>query len=233
MPEPRWQREPPVSDDRGFRPAMKYRLLPLLLPLLLLPFIQGCVLMVYPLARAFGSPSESELKRCRAAFEHLKAGRFTARIVVYPALDPVGMRKEAYPGTALLMTQQLQAKGWTNCSTAPTAPPVEPRRLGANQLRYAWKRAHAYGQWVRTARPEGDFQLFVEVLSSPSGNIIGIQCYALDASGQVAYERLLNSHQFGGKPPKNPEAACRLMLQILLNHLNQADPCISPPYGVG
>ena len=30
---------------------------------------------------------------------------------------------------------------------------------------------------------------------SPSeGKIIGIQCYVVDASGQVAYYRLLNSH---------------------------------------
>jgi hypothetical protein len=212
---------------------MKIRLILLLISLILLPIIQGCTVMVYPFARAFGSPSESELKQCRVAFERLKAGRFTVRTVVYPAADPVGMRKDAYPGTAVLMAEQLRAKGWTNCTTAPTTPPVEPRRLGANQLRYAWNRAHAYGQWVRTARPEGDFHLFVEILSDPSGNIIGIQAYVLDASGQVAYERLLNSHQFGGNPPKNPEAACQLILRVLLNHLDQADPCIFPPYGVG
>ena len=212
---------------------MKFRYILLLLPLLLLPAIQGCTAMVYPLARAFGSPSEGELKRCRAAFERLKAGRSTARIVVYPAADPVSMRQDAFPGTAALMEEQLRVKGWTNCTTAPAAPAVNPMPLGHNQLRYAWNRAHACGQWVRTAKPEGDFHLFVEILSSPSGNIIGIQCYVLDASGQVAYERLLNSHHFGTNPPQNPEAACQRILRGFLNNLERPADSIFPPYGVG
>jgi hypothetical protein len=143
------------------------------------------------------------------------------------------MRKEIYPGTAELMAEQLRAKGWTNCTTVPAAPPVKLKPLGHNQLRYAWTRAHTYARWVRTARPEGDFHLFVEILSAPSGYIIGIQCYVVDASGHVAFERLLNSHQFGGNPPKDAEAACNLILRIFLNHLDQPAERIFPPYGVG
>jgi hypothetical protein len=189
--------------------------------------------MVYPLARAFGSPSEVELKQSRVAFERLKAGRFTARIVAYPAADPVGMRTDAFPGTALLLAEQLRSKGWTNCTTAPAAPLVEPSPLGHNQLRYAWNRAHTLSQWVKTARPEGDFHLFVEILSSGSGDIIGIQGYVVDASGHFAYERLLNSHHYGGNPPHDPEAACQLILRIFLNCLDQPAERIFPPYGVG
>jgi hypothetical protein len=205
----------------------------LLLLLLLLPVIQGCALMVYPFARAFGSPSEGELQQCRVAFECLKAGRFTARIVAYPATDPVGMRKDEYPGTALLMAEQLRSKGRTNCTTAPAAPLVEPRPLGHNQLRYAWSRAHTLSQWVKTAQPKGDSHLFVEILSTHSGNIIGIQGYVVDASGHVAYERLLNSHQYGENPPKDTEAACQLILRLFLNCLDQPAERIFPPYGVG
>ena len=185
---------------------MRIRTILLPLALLLLPVMQGCKLMVYPCARAFGSPSESELKQCRAAFERLKAGRFTAQAVVYPAADPVGMRQDAYSGTAEVMAEQLLAKGWTNCLIATVAPQVKPLPLGHNQLRYAWNRAHAYSQWVRTARPVGDIHLFVEAMSPSEGKIIGIQCYVVDASGQVAYYRLLNSHFYGRNPPRTPEA---------------------------
>jgi len=212
---------------------MKTQTTLLLALLLLLPVIQGCALVMYPLARAFGSPSEGELKQCRVAFERLKAGRFTARIVAYPAADPVGMRTNAYSGTALRLAEGLRSKGWTNCTKAPAVPLVKPRPLGHNQLRYAWKRAHTLSQWVKTARPEGDFHLFVEILSSGSGDIIGIQGYVLDASGHVAYERLMNSHHFGKNPPRDPEAACQLILRIFLNSLDQPAERIFPPYGVG
>lgn len=213
-------------------PSMKIRTILLLLPLLL-PLIQGCTAMAYPFARAFGSPSESELKQYRSAFARLQAGRLIARIVVYPATDPVGLRQEAYTGSAELMTEQLRAKGWTNCTTTSTPPPVEASPLGHNQLRYAWNRAHAYGQWVKTTRPEGDFHLFVEILSSSSNNIIGIHCYVLDAAGQVAYERLLNSHHFGRNTPRDAEAACQLILRGFLNNIDQPAERIFPAYGVG
>lgn len=142
----------------------------ILLPLLLLlPAIQGCAIMIYPVARACGSPSESDLKKCRVAFDRLKAEGLAARMVIYPATDPVGMRKDAYPGTAMLMAEQLRSKGWTNCTVAPAAPLVEPSPLGHNQLRYAWNRAHILSQWVKTTRPGDGFHVFVEILTSPSG----------------------------------------------------------------
>jgi len=62
------------------------KLRPILLTLLCLPAIQGCKPMLYPVARAFGGPSEGELKLRRAAFDRLKATRATAKILVYPAL---------------------------------------------------------------------------------------------------------------------------------------------------
>ena len=210
---------------------MKY--FPLICLFLLLPVQQGCRPMMYPFARAFGSPSEGELAKCREAFDRLKSGRATVRVLAHPATDPVGMRREPYAGTAEQMAGQLQENGWGNGAAAASAPAVEATPLLRNQLRYVWTRALLYGTWVKTARPEGDFFMFVEVLSPPSGTVIGVHGYVVDASGQVAYTRLLNSHHFGDHPPKDPEAACRMILKVFLRDLERRAEEIFPPYGVG
>ena len=204
-----------------------------LLALLFLAGVPACKPMLYPAARAFGSPSEGELKKCRTAFIRLKDARATARIVVYAAIDPVGTRKDPFAGTAELLAEQLKEKGWTHCSCASGVPSVQPTPLLRNQLRYTWSRAHLYGRWVETTRPEGDFFLFLEVLAPPANGIIGIQCYVVDASGQVAYARLMNSHHFGGTTPKDPETACRLILRAFLRDLERRAEEVFPPYGVG
>jgi hypothetical protein len=209
------------------------KLWPSLLSLLLLPGIQGCAPMMYPLARAFGSPAESELKKCRVAFERLKAERATARILAYQALEPVGARVGGFPGTAEQTTERLRAHGFSAVRAVADPPRIKPTPLGANQLRYVWTRAHAYGAWVQSVRPEGDYHLFLEILAPPSGGILGAHCYILDGMGQVAYRRLMNSHHFGNHPPQDPEAACGLILQILLQDLERPADSIFPPYGVG
>jgi len=205
----------------------------LLLPLLLLAGIQACKPMMYPLARAFGSPSEGELKKCRAAFDRLKTGQATLRLKLYPALDPVGHRKSGYPGTTAVQADLLAAKAWSHCSAADALPGVAATPLGSNQMRYSWNRARDYGKWVASARPEGDFHVFTEILAGPSSGIIGIQMYVVDASGQVAYQRLMNSHHFGGTPPGDAETASRLILQVFLRDLERPSDQVFPPYGVG
>jgi len=199
----------------------------------LLLLVQGCQLMMYPCARAFGSPSESELKQCRAAFEHLKEGRTTARTVVYPVVNPRQEQPMALAGTAAYVAEQLQAKGWTNCTIATNPPAVAGTPLGHNQLRYMWDRAHGYSQWVRDSQPAGDFHLFIEILSARSGEIIGIHCYVVDATGQIAYVRLSNSHHFGDQPPQDSEAACQFILKFLLHSLESPAEIVFPKYGVG
>ena len=205
----------------------------LLLPLLLLAGIQACKPMMYPLARAFGSPSEGELKKCRAAFDRLKTGQATLRLKLYPALDPVGHRKSGYPGTTAVQADLLAAKAWSHCSAADALPGVAATPLGSNQMRYSWNRARAYGAWVASAHPEGDFHLFTEVLSHPSGAVIGIHLYVVDASGQLAFQRLMNSHHFGGNVPADPLAAALRILRIFMRDIDRPADEVFPPYGVG
>jgi hypothetical protein len=207
------------------------RLRPLLLTLLFLPWSQGCKPLLYPLARAFGSPAESELKQRRAAFDRLKARRATAQIRVAPVLDP---RRGNQPmdSTAASLANQLQADGWAGASALSAAPDVAATPLGRNQLRYLQTRAQAYADWTRAARPDGDYLLVVEVLSGPAG-IAGVHCYVLENSGQVAYLCLQNSHHFGGNPPADAHAAGRLALRLLARDLERKAVEVYPPWGVG
>lgn len=205
----------------------------LLLLLLLLPVMQGCKFLLYPAARAFGGPSEGELKRCRTAFDRLKAGRANHRLKLYPTVDPLGRWKQGYPETPDVLAQQLRVTGWQSCSITTTLPGVEPTPLGHNQMRYSWNRARAYGAWVASAHPEGDFHLFTEVLSHPSGAVIGIHLYVVDASGQLAFQRLMNSHHFGGNVPADPLAAALRILRIFMRDIDRPADEVFPPYGVG
>jgi len=193
----------------------------------------GCKPMLYPVARAFGGPSEGELKRCRVTFERLQAGRGSLRLQVSPAVDPVGRWKAGYPDTVDAQVQQLRVTGWSGCIATATLPGVEPTPLGRNQMRYSWNRARAYGAWVAGSHPEGDFHLFTEVLTHPSGAIIGIHLYVVDASGQVAYQRLMNSHHFGGNTPADPRDAALRILWVFMRDIDRRADEVFPPYGVG
>ncbi len=205
----------------------------LLLVLLFLPGGTGCKPMLYPVARAFGGPSETELKRCRAAFDRLKAQKDTAHIVVYSALDPRGPQEAWDPGTADRLAALMQEKGMAHAVPAPAPKGVEPTPLGGNQLRYAWNRARLYGGWIRRSHPDGDFSLFVEMFHQPTGDIVGLQLYVLDRSGEVAYRTLMNSHHFQRPSVPGPQEAITLLHGIFQWGLSRQAEEIFPPYGVG
>lgn len=193
----------------------------------------GCKSMLYPLARAFGSPSEGELKRCRATFEQFKSQRGTARIVVHSALDPRGPQGAWEPRTADQLVALMQQQGMPHAVPVPAPKDIDPTPLGANQMRYTWKRAHAYADWIRRTRPEGDFFVFVELLRHPAGEIVGIQTYVLAASGDIAYARQLNSHQFGRPAISDPQSAIDFLHGVLQSALSRPADAVFPPYGVG
>lgn len=204
---------------------------PACLALLLLPGTQGCKPMLYPLARAFGGASESELKLRRAAFERLKAQRASARILVAPVLDPRREQPTA-PGAAAGLVEQLRSDGWAGASALAAAPAVAATPLGRNQLRYLQTRASAYAAWAKATRPDADYLVIVEVLSGSAG-IGGIHCYVLERSGQVAYLCLQNSHHFGADRPADAQAAGRLALRLLARDLQRKAEEVYPPWGVG
>jgi hypothetical protein len=209
------------------------KLRPLLLTLLVLPVIQGCKPMLYPVARAFGGPSEGELQLRRAAFERLKAARSTARVLVHPAFRPAAANREAYPATAHLAAELLQGYGWTHCQAVRTPPPLPATPLMRNQLRYVQTRARAYSDWAKTSRPDADFLVILEVLVRPEGGIVGIHCYVLEATGQVAYARQFNSHHFGAQSIDLPANAVGFALRALSLDIQRPADQVHPPYGVG
>jgi hypothetical protein len=209
------------------------KFVPTLAGFLLLFALPACRPMLYPAARAFGSPSEDELKRCRVAFEQFKARPAQAQIVVHEVVDPRGSGATRHLQAAGCLAASFQAQGLANVSPAAFRPEVDPTPLGRNQLRYTWRRAHAYGDWIERMRPEGDYFVFVEMLPRPSGEIVGIQTYILDRTGAVAYARLLNSHHFGRPALKDSQEGITFLLQVLQKDLVRRGTELFPPYGVG
>lgn len=189
--------------------------------------------VLYPAARAFGSPSERELKACRAACERLKASPATARIVVFPSCNPVLADPKIGPESAPLILAKLHAGGFGNAVLATSEPGLAITPYGGNQMRYSWNRAHAYGAWIRQARPEGEFFFFAEVASGPSGRVHGIHGYVLDAQGTVAYHRLMNSHHFGKAGPVGQAEALELLMKVFLKDLQRPVLELFPKWGVG
>jgi hypothetical protein len=54
-----------------------------------------------------------------------------------------------------------------------------------------------------------------------------------DSSGQLAYSRLLNSHQFGPKLSLTGEDAVKRIVNTFLKNLKDDVKKVFPPYGVG
>lgn len=193
----------------------------------------GCKPMLYPLARAFGGASEGELKLRRVAFERFKTVHATARVGVYPAVDPVVPEHPIFPRTIGVGANVLLREGWQGCVSHSEPPPVPSAPLPRNQMRYVENRANAYAAWVKASKPAEDYVIVVEVLGRPSGPFAGMHCYVIEASGQVVYWRLMNSHHFKDHPPQNPAEAVRTMLQRLVEDLKKPADQVWPPYGVG
>jgi len=102
-----------------------------------------------------------------------------------------------------------------------------------NQLRYVQTRARGYSDWAKSARPEADFLVILETLRTATGEIVGVHCYVLEGSGQVAYARQFNSHQFGAPSIDLPANAVGFALRALSEDIQRPADQVHPPYGVG
>ncbi len=192
----------------------------------------GCRETMYPFARAFGSPPESELAKCREAFRLLQSRLATGRVQVQPVLFIEDGRRQWRHDLAQAIVTEAGAHTKANWVAVGTAPEVAFAPMGANQMRHLWKRAAAYAQWVRTARPETDYVWCAEVFGQ-AGKVYAIQVCLFDAKGQIAYTRLFNSHHFGENLPLAGEGHIRLMVQKFFGDLLREPATIYPPYGVG
>jgi len=219
------------------RPPRCKTLAVLALLALLSPLHAGTEILLYPLARAFGGPSESELVQCRRAFQHLQSSLATSRLVVQPVLSQPKYSPENQAvwrhDLAAALRREIGAKSGVTLAAPETTPVVAPTDFGPNQMRYLWSRAAAYAKWVRSTHPAGDYVLFAEVFAR-NGRVGAIQVFILDSSsGQLAYCRLFNSHQFGPHLPAQGDQAIGLIVQHLFDDLTQEPKKIFPPYGVG
>lgn len=196
------------------------------------PLTAGPAILMYPLARAFGSPSESELAKCRQAFEQMQTRLGTSRVVVQPVMFVDGPQRDWRRDLAESIIQQAGTRTGAKLEVSSSAPTAAPAKLGHNQMRYLWERAAAYGRWVKEAHPAGDYFLVSEVWGR-DGQVAAIHVFVFDATGQIAYCRLFNSHQFGPKLPLAGDEPIKLFVNQLFKDLPRDPKQIFPPYGVG
>ncbi len=192
----------------------------------------GTEIFLYPLARAFGGQSESELARCRAAFKQMQTNFDRSRVVVMPVLFADAGRCQGRSDLAAAEMRELA----TRTSAKIEVPSVEPKIAAPprfhNQLRYFSKRSTVYRDWIKAAHPSCDYVLVTEIFGG-AGNVGAIQIYLFDSSGQIAYCRLLNSHQFGSNLPLAGEDAVKLIVNTFFDNLKWDAKKLFPPYGVG
>jgi hypothetical protein len=194
--------------------------------------VSSCREALYPVARAFGSPPESELAVCRVAFRQLQMHLETSRVQVEPVLFAVDHGRQWRNDVAQAIVVEAGAHTKAKLEAA-TAPDVSfPSKMYHNQLRYLWDRSREYARWIKVAPPGADYVLCAEVFGH-EGKVDAIQVYVFDAKGQIAYCRLFNSHHFGKNLPLEGEGHVRLMVKVLFDDLRKDANVIFPPYGVG
>jgi len=162
----------------------------------------------------------------------LQAQMGTSRVVVQPVMFVNQGERIWRRDLAEAIVQQSEAQTRAKFEVASAAPTAAPTKFGHNQMRYTWERAAAYGQWVKDTHPAGDF-LWVCEIWGHEGKVAAIQVYVLDASGQIAYCRLYNSHQFGPNLPLAGDEPIKLLVKQLFKDLPRDPKQIFPPYGVG
>lgn len=192
----------------------------------------SCKRMMSPLARAFGCPPESELAVCRVTFARLQQYPPSTRIAVAPVFFVEDHTRTWRIDLAQSIAQNIGPRLSARLGFADAAPAVAPRDLGRNQLNYLWQRASDYTHWIKRMPPDTDFVLCAEVWSH-GGQVDAIHLYVFDATGQVAYCRLFNSHHFGNNLPAAGTDAIDFMVKRFLADLSRSPTDIFPPYGVG
>lgn len=205
----------------------------LILGVVVLPQLRAGNILLYPLARAFGSPAEAELAKCRQAFQQMQSHLGESRVAVQPVLFIDETHRTWRRNLAVILAREAGPLTTAEL-TVPRGgtPAVSPTELGHNQLRYLWERAAVYSDWVKADPPAADYVWIAEIWGH-GGKVGAIHFYVLDARGQIAYCRLYNSHQFGPNLPLQGDAAIKLIVRRLFEDLRKDPEQVFPPYGVG
>ncbi len=207
----------------------------LLLPSSALPAEAGNLLL-YPFARMFGSPSESELAKCRQAFRQWQARPPSCLVCVQPVLWVTphrgGPTRSYRLDRANALVTRLEKLDRVRLVLALDPPTVAPDPFERNQLRYTWKRAATYAKYTAQLHPAESYVLFTEVWGA-GANVAAIQIYLVDASGQIVYCRLFNSHQFGPNLHLKGPTWLDFLVPVLLRDMEREPEELFPKYGVG
>jgi hypothetical protein len=201
---------------------------------LLLVVCSGCTAILYPAARAFGSPSERELVSCRAHLREMQSSLPKAKLIVHPpcVITRSGGRWET--NATARVVEALKSKGFADVVAEDSLPAVPARSPGWNQLRFTWRRAHAYSAWAWGSKLEPGWHVFADFVVL-DGQLAGFGIYVTDADGNLALVRIMNSHQSGWKAgqPGLIESGCNMLVNALLGILKMSPERLYPPYGVG
>jgi len=184
----------------------------------------GTEILLYPFARMFGSPSEGELARCRAADSLMQTNFDRSHVVVMSVLfadaDSDSKSGQWRGDLAAALAREMTNRTTAKIEVSASEPEVAMAKPFKNQLRYATNRSAACGAWVKAAHPPGDFVFFAEIFGG-QGFVYAIQIYVFDSSGQLAYSRQLNSHQFGNHLPLTGDAAVKRIVKTFMNNLKE------------
>ena len=194
--------------------------------------------LMYPLARAFGSPPESELVQCRNAFRQLQVKLETSRLEIQPVLFVAGGDGRWHDGSqqwSVIIAQEVATemakRTKANLVLVTARPNVDfPGKMYHNQLQYLWDRAEQYSQWVKASRPSADYVLIIEMFSGAGKKEAAAQLYVIDASGQIAISRLM---RFPGAPASDKSILVKPIINALFDSIRMDANALFPPYGVG
>jgi hypothetical protein len=201
---------------------------------LLLVVCSGCTTILYPAARAFGSPSERELASCRVHLREMQSSLPKAKLIIHPpcVITRSGGRWET--NATARVVEALKSRGFEDIVVADSLPAVPVRVPGWNQLRFTWQRAHDYSTWAQGAKLGPGWHVFADFVVL-NDQLAGFGIYVTDADGKLALVRIMNSHQYGWKvgQPGLIESGCNMLVEVLLQIPKMSPERLYPPYGIG
>lgn len=192
----------------------------------------GPEMLLYPLARMFGSPPEKELAKCRQALQQLQNQLKSSKVAVLPVYWVHEGHAEWRPEMSQAVVQYSAGRTSAQFEALPTQPGVAHTPLGHNQARYFWERAAAYSAWVR-AHPQKSDYVWISEIWSQADTVQAIHVYVIDTQGQIAFTSLMNSHHFGSNLHVNDGAAVERVAKRFFEGMKSDPKTIYPPYGVG
>jgi serine/threonine protein kinase len=170
------------------------------------------------LAQQSGLPPENELNAIAGRTEAMKNARHSLTLLIVP------MRANDIPDTASasILARAVNEAGL--CRAISSSRPVEvaPNPDTPNELLIFWNMATSFRAWVREARPDADYIMFVDCAYTPGRWEQGfVHLVVCDRNGEWAVADLENSEHpdYQAVKPTSSEACGRLAVRLLASHL--------------